>query len=162
MRRRAVLLSHPYAMRYGRVGPVLPIGLLNHNLSFSFCTRMVRGTPREYLPRGTSVVCPASPFLKTRSRIPSSRVIGTCTGDIMPRRNGISQRTQVLDYSFESTSELSESSSSTTWKTAQTSSRGAAAEGRTILTKRIAPLFITMLSVLLFGGTVSSSLSSSI
>ena len=34
MRRNAVLLSHPYATRYGRVGPVLPIGLLNHNLSF--------------------------------------------------------------------------------------------------------------------------------
>ena len=29
-----MLLSHPYVTQYGRVGPVLPIGLLNHNLSF--------------------------------------------------------------------------------------------------------------------------------
>ena len=38
--------SHPYATRYGRVGPVLPIGLLNHNLSFFLF--LLFGIPTRY------------------------------------------------------------------------------------------------------------------
>ena len=55
VRRSAVLLSYPYAMRYGRVGPVLPIGLLNHNSFFFLSLSRVTVTKFRYSP--TEAVC---------------------------------------------------------------------------------------------------------
>ena len=58
-----MLLSHPNAMRYGRVGPVLPIGLLNHNLSFFllyFIGRYLTFEPQLAVPELPQLAVPST------------------------------------------------------------------------------------------------------